>query len=413
MQHRRLRTGLRTLLLWLLLGVALPTAQATLVGQWTFEEGSGTTAADTAGSRTGTLVGSPSWVTGRIGAFALAFNGSSQYLEASAPFTDAVYSWSMWVQGDTTPSLTTTQQPLMNGTTSEPWGFSWGHTQGSFRQAAQHRSAAGTYVSAQIVSTLSAGIWYHIAATYDGTNLKIYLNGALEATTAVSAPISATGTLRIGSAAGSGFPGRVDDVQVYNTALTAGEVLTIFTAGGGGGGGGPPTALLLCATTPHGFSGTGWPLRSYQVFVADTSGNVGPSFAGTVTASLAASPGGSALTGTTSVTAASTTVTGIGLVWVATFTNLILTGQGTYQLRFAASGLTSCTTNAFEVGPSWHLGAAASARGFGLALPGVVVTDFDDVAVPQSGAIDAGALQYRSNTAPSVIPPPQNFRLGT
>lgn len=400
--------------LFVLLVLMLSSAHATLVAQWPFDEGSGTTATDSSGnSHTGTLVGSPSWVTGRVGAFALHFNGISQYMDAAAtPFTDTAYSWAMWVQGDAAPEPTyCCTKVLMNGITSESWGFSWSRGLQEAYQAAHHRNAAGAYFYAQIVTTLSAGVWYHVAATYDGTNLKVYLNGALEATTAVSAAIAASGTFRVGSPGDPiySFPGRVDDLQIYNTALTAGEIATIYA---GGGGGGPATGLLKCAPAPFAPSGTGWPLRAYPVYIADTSGNIGPSFAGTVTATLATAPGGGTLTGTTVVTATSTTVAGIGLVWAATFSNLILTGQGTYQLSFAASGLTGCTTGAFTVLPSYHLSSASPARGFGLSVPGVLVTDLDGIAIPQSGAIDAGALQYRSNAPASVVPPPLNFRLG-
>ena len=52
-----------------------------LVGYWEFEEGSGGTAYDSAGSNDGALVGVPDWVTGRVGDYALDFDGVGDYIE--------------------------------------------------------------------------------------------------------------------------------------------------------------------------------------------------------------------------------------------------------------------------------------------------------------------------------------------
>src|SRR6185503_14416153 len=55
-------------------GTGLPSG---LVSRWNFEEGSGSTANDSAGSNTGTLVNSPSYVSGKVGSFALSFARAS------------------------------------------------------------------------------------------------------------------------------------------------------------------------------------------------------------------------------------------------------------------------------------------------------------------------------------------------
>ena len=74
---------------------------------------------------------------------------------------------------------------------------------------------------------LATNTWTHLAATFDGANLRLYVNGGLVTTRAVAGSMSAsTGVLRIGGNAtwGEWFGGLVDDVRVYNRALSQAEI---------------------------------------------------------------------------------------------------------------------------------------------------------------------------------------------
>ena len=71
--------------------------------------------------------------------------------------------------------------------------------------------------------------WTHLAATYDGATLRLYVNGAQVGSKAVSGAIAtSTGPLRIGgdSIWGEYFSGLLDDVRVYKRALSASEIQT-------------------------------------------------------------------------------------------------------------------------------------------------------------------------------------------
>jgi hypothetical protein len=79
--------------------------------------------------------------------------------------------------------------------------------------------------------------WTHLAATYDGANMRYYVNGVLVGTTAGTGSINvANGALRIGgnnsAPAGQGewFQGLIDEVRVYNRALSAAEIATDMNA---------------------------------------------------------------------------------------------------------------------------------------------------------------------------------------
>jgi hypothetical protein len=80
--------------------------------------------------------------------------------------------------------------------------------------------AAGTGV-------LAANTWTHLAATYDGATLRLYVNGSQVGSRAVSgALLASTGALRIGgnSIWGEYFQGRIDEVRIYNRALGLTEI---------------------------------------------------------------------------------------------------------------------------------------------------------------------------------------------
>jgi hypothetical protein len=76
-------------------------------------------------------------------------------------------------------------------------------------------------------AALTTNVWTHLAVTYDGSVLALYRNGALVATTLLSGPIATSaGALRIGgnSVWQEPFAGLIDDLRIYDRALSAGEI---------------------------------------------------------------------------------------------------------------------------------------------------------------------------------------------
>jgi hypothetical protein len=70
-------------------------------------------------------------------------------------------------------------------------------------------------------TALSANTWYHIAATYDGSTMKIYINGTLDASMSATGTIAANGTFQISRSwdANRGFNGQFDEMRVWKSAL--------------------------------------------------------------------------------------------------------------------------------------------------------------------------------------------------
>ncbi len=81
-------------------------------------------------------------------------------------------------------------------------------------------------------ATIPTGEWTHVAATYDGVDANLYINGVLEGTAANNIPIlSSPLPFTVGAQANLPtlqFPGKFDDILVYDRELTAQEISDIF-----------------------------------------------------------------------------------------------------------------------------------------------------------------------------------------
>ena len=80
-------------------------------------------------------------------------------------------------------------------------------------------------------STVSGNVWTHLAATYDGSNIRIYYNGIEVTSSAATGDIYQADPrdLWIGKFATPNryFPGSIADVRLYSTGLTSGNCLTL------------------------------------------------------------------------------------------------------------------------------------------------------------------------------------------
>jgi hypothetical protein len=227
------------------LAFATGPAHADLIAHWKFDDGSGTTAVDSANGNNGTLIGTPlpTWLSGgdaKVGG-ALEFGGvANQEVTATVvglPTGNAVRTLSLWLWADVN---VTDQKFLSYGTTASGTNFSWtiepATTGGAptifFRWSGGNRQYTG--------ATVALGQWNHVAivvpeSTANAGSVLLYLNGSA-VTTGVTTNNRTLNTgltdLVLGGAVpaigGPNLDGRLDDVQIYNTALTAAEILSLF-----------------------------------------------------------------------------------------------------------------------------------------------------------------------------------------
>src|SRR6266853_2099906 len=124
-------------------------------------------------------------------------------------------------------------------------------------------------------SVLALNAWTHLAATFDGETVRLYVNGALVASQAQTTPLASTdGTLQIGgdSYPNEFFAGRIDEVRIYNRALTEAEIQTDMSSPIGNAG--PLPAVSLSSTNisfPDQATGTTSSART--VTVTNTGGS--------------------------------------------------------------------------------------------------------------------------------------------
>ena len=211
----------KTLILPVVVALALVagSARADLVGHWTFDEGQGTTAYDSSGNdHHGTLQGDPQWVTGYIGG-ALELDGTGDYVEV--PDDEGLHLWETFTLAAWIYQLESGSSRIIDkigaGTANGP------HL--DTHPGVRLRSCSGTCISTTTDHTLEE--WHHVAVTFDEGDVKIYLDGAVAAEGSVPSPLAGNSLpLRIGAASdgGSLFHGIIDDVRVYNHALTETEI---------------------------------------------------------------------------------------------------------------------------------------------------------------------------------------------
>lgn len=75
-------------------------------------------------------------------------------------------------------------------------------------------------------TALNANTWYHVAATYDGTTMKLYINGTLDASKAQTGSVSSNGAFNVGYLyeTSRNFNGKIDEVRVWKRALSQTEI---------------------------------------------------------------------------------------------------------------------------------------------------------------------------------------------
>ena len=81
-------------------------------------------------------------------------------------------------------------------------------------------------------NSVPLGEWTYVVGTYDGSRVKLYLNGTLVKTINISGEINAHNEpLRIGGEKGAYFEGMIDEVKIYNEALSAEEISSRYERG--------------------------------------------------------------------------------------------------------------------------------------------------------------------------------------
>ena len=202
-----------------------------LVAYWSFDNQATYNVPDSGGS-TLAANGSPAWTaTGKNGG-GLSLNGSSSLRDTTLP---------SWIPVENTPysvALWFKSTNVANRNGFIGWG-QWGasHKVRALRTLGSAGGGFRLYWWGNDIDCssgncpLTNNTWYHVAATYDGTTRRMYLNGVLKLQDTPAAGSATAADFNIGRTNSSEYvSGTMDDVAVYDRALTASEIADMSSA---------------------------------------------------------------------------------------------------------------------------------------------------------------------------------------
>ena len=198
-----------------------------LEGHWMFDEGTGSTIADSSGNANNASfnTGTPAWVTGVRGS-ALEFDGTNDAITDASFDPPARGSVAYWFRSDGPPV-----------SRERPWGLgadyeAWQDTDGLISFDISTDGFQGGFITDRPLD--QAGRWYHLVAQYDSDTdeYEIYIDGALHKSGVSTWDITeqAAGQLSFGTRTGSTqrFSGALDDFRIYSRWLSSDEISELY-----------------------------------------------------------------------------------------------------------------------------------------------------------------------------------------
>ena len=190
-----------------------------LVAAYSMDQGSGTSLPDISGTgNNGTIAGATWAAGGRFGS-ALSFNGSSSMV--TVPDSASLdLSVGMTLEAWVRPELGNWRTAILK---ERPGGLAYA----LYASSDTNRPSTETTADTRGPSALPTSTWSHLGATYDGATLRLYVNGTQVSSRSLPGTITiSSGALRIGGNTvwGEYFSGLIDEVRIYNRALTAAEI---------------------------------------------------------------------------------------------------------------------------------------------------------------------------------------------
>lgn len=232
-------------------------SQLTPVLHLKMDDGSGTTAADSSGNGyNGTLLGGATWSTDHApltvsNTYSNSFDGTDDSISVAdaGPLNPALaFTISAWIKPNAVSS----------GSIVAKWSAAANKRQYALRLSGgklvlevSTNGQSGTVRSVTSSGSLTAGSWQHVAGVYEGDTMKVYIDAvATSASFSLAGAFVANPLLRIGREEdGTYFNGLIDEVRLYNRALSDSEISTLAEKDSTAPA--APTGLVLAANSEH------------------------------------------------------------------------------------------------------------------------------------------------------------------
>ena len=195
------------------------------VGIWLFDEGKGGTAADTSGNGNDGTISGAKWAEGKFGG-ALEFEPPHVVTvepSESLNFKDqmSIATWVYMNKGVSDTAIRRNGSYLLEVQSAGervPGGYVFGIWSGG--------GFTGGVWGKTVVEPEK---WYHIVGLYDGSEMQLYVDGTLEATTKQDGDVDHAGELLFGTFGGEKFIGRLDEIIFFDRGITAAEIAELMT----------------------------------------------------------------------------------------------------------------------------------------------------------------------------------------
>lgn len=205
----------------------VPEEECRLVAHWSLDEGQGTIAHDTSGNDLhGTLVGDPEWVESLPGlGQALEFDGIHDHVDCG---NDPVFNMTEQMTATAWVNITSLSREWA-GVVAKGNGLAWRlSTVGSEPRFHFAPTGCCPWVHVNGETSVGLGEWHHLCGTYDGSMIRMYLDGEEDASEPYSDGMS-TSELPVYIGANPEVPefrfhGLIDEVRIYNCALSPEEI---------------------------------------------------------------------------------------------------------------------------------------------------------------------------------------------
>jgi hypothetical protein len=205
---------------------------------------------DIVSGNNGILQGGVTFAAGKVGQ-AFSLDGVDDYIKvpdsSNLDITDTI-TLDAWIYRTKSYAY----QAVVGKWSGNPWPYAPGpdaqrsyllylHTADTLGMVISTNGGQGSEDFAQVIggTVVPLNTWVHVAGTYDGSLIKIYLNGNLDGSFPYNQPIfDSSSPVRIGTYVAPGysqprlsFGGKIDEVEIFNRALSIEEIQAIYNAG--------------------------------------------------------------------------------------------------------------------------------------------------------------------------------------